>query len=158
MNRQIYPYARYSFDTSAFIESWNRWYAPDIFKSLWKFITDQIENDIIIASIVVREELERQHDKLLEYVKKFSNLFKNPIEEEHDTIRLIVNNPNYEHWGRGVSHKADPFVIALGRVCNICVVTFEDPTKNGKIPAACREYNVDCCDFPEFLRRESFSI
>lgn len=85
-------------------------------------------------------------------------MFKKPFEDEHDTIRLIVNDLNYEHWGRGVSHQADPFVIALARVHNLCVVTYEDPTKNGKIPAACRDFNVDYCNFPEFLRRESFSI
>jgi len=154
----IYPHAMYSFDTSAFIESWRRYYPPDIFITLWEFISRNISNEIIIASVVVREELERQHDNLLEYVKSFSNLFKEPIAQEQRIITLIVNDRNYEHWGRGISHKADPFVIALASANHLCVVIYEDPLKNGKIPAACRDYNVDCCNFHDFLRRENVKI
>lgn len=158
MNTQIYPHARYSFDTSAFIEPWTRHHPPDVFESLWTFITSYVNNEVIIATIVVREELERQHDALLEYVKSFSNLFKTPIEEEQVIVNLIVNDNNYVHWGRGDRNVADPFVVALASVFNLCVVTFESQKKNGKIPAACRDYNVDCCDFVEFLRREKVKI
>ncbi|TFG25584.1 MAG: DUF4411 family protein [Promethearchaeota archaeon] len=155
MVSRLYLRAKYSFDTSAFIDSWRRWYPPLNFVSLWNYIADQIENEKIIASIIVRKELERQHDDLLDYVNKFSTLFKNPTQEEQDIINQIINDQNYEHWGRGELYEADPFVIALASVHNLTVVTYEHPNKNGKIPAACRDYNVDCCDFPEYIRREN---
>ena len=158
MNSRIYPNAKYSFDTSAFIEPWRRHYPPDIFESLWDFITNHIESEIIIATIMVRTELERQHDNLLRYVKKFSNLFKTPMEREQDVVKLILNDRNYEHWKIGDRHKADPFIVAIAKVHKLCVVTYEDQTKNGKIPSVCRDYDVDCCGFLDFLKREGLKI
>ena len=68
-----YPYAKYSFDASAFIQPWRDLYPKDIFEPIWNFVTECIENQIIIAPLMVKKELEKKDDELLTYTKKFQN-------------------------------------------------------------------------------------
>ena len=50
---------------------------------------------------------------------------------------------------------ADPFVIAAAKDSGGRVVTLESPTAGGaRIPAACREFSVDCIDLENFFERE----
>ncbi|TFF87505.1 MAG: DUF4411 family protein [Promethearchaeota archaeon] len=52
-----YPNARYSFDTCAFIDTWRRYYPPDVFKSIWNRITSFIEDGTIKATYLVKIEI-----------------------------------------------------------------------------------------------------
>ncbi len=153
-----YPNAKYSFDSCAFIDTWRRWYSPDVFKTVWDFITEKIQNKVIFSTRLVKVEIERQRDEILDYVSQFSNLFINPSREEQRIVREIVNNPDFTNWSTNPITEADPFVIAFAKINDLIVVTYENPNSHIKIPAACRIFDVECINFIEFLRNESFRI
>ncbi|MHA1649650.1 MAG: DUF4411 family protein [Candidatus Helarchaeota archaeon] len=116
----LYPHAKYSFDTSAFIEPWRRHYAIDIFPSLWKKIKNLIMNDVILITSAVKDELERQRDDLYEFINDL-NHFVQPTQEEQDIVRQLVNHPNFDKWGTSNKHYADPFVVALASCHHLIV-------------------------------------
>ncbi len=153
MNRS---FALYSFDTSAFVDSWRRYYPPDIFQPIWDRIKEIIDEQRILASWMVREELSRQDDDLWTFVKDLSALFVEPGDGEEVTIRRLLSNPDFNAWGTSPRHQADPFVVSLALARNLVVVTYENPhsTKNA-IPAACRFLNIPCITFIVFLRRDN---
>jgi hypothetical protein len=126
MPSRKYPQAKYSFDTNAFIESRKTWYKPSNFISLWNSIDEHIKNRVIIATILVKKEIEKVEDSILEYVNNFKMLFKNPTEEEQEVVKKIVNNSNFRKWAQGGLNQADPFVIALAKVHKLCVVTYDN--------------------------------
>lgn len=119
-----------------------------------------IKNKKIIATYLVREELQKGDDELLEYVKKkIPHLFLEPTAKEQKIVKVIINNPSFSKWATGTKNKADPFVVALAKVFNLIVVTYENPRATAnKIPAACRLLEVECIDFITFLRQENFQI
>ncbi len=129
-----------------------------MFGPLWDFISNQISQRKILATYLVKEELEVQKDELVDFVKKFDNLFVIPSLEEQKVVRNIINHPNFFHWARGSRNKADPFVVALAKTFNLKVVTYESRQSPKMIPAACQEFNVDCITFLEFLRIEDFFL
>jgi hypothetical protein len=81
----------YSFDTSAFVDSWRRYYPPDIFQPIWDRIKEIIDEHRILASAMVREELSRQDDDLWTFTKNFSSLFVEPAEGEEVTIAHLLS-------------------------------------------------------------------
>lgn len=150
--RGHYPIARYSFDTSAFIEP-SKYYPQDRFRSVWRDIGNLIQQGIILATYIVKEELAAKEDNLYHFVIQFPNLFVEPTPREHIVVRRLVNHVRLRVWGAGDSKKnrADPFVVALATVHNLKVVTYE----KSKIPFACQLLEIDCISFIEFLRREN---
>ena len=153
-----YPNAKYTFDTSAFIQPWRDIYPEDIFEPIWKFVTKYIENEIIVAPFLVKKEIEKKYDELLKYIKRFPDLFKKPDEDEEEIIKKIINNPIFIKWAIRPHNEADPFVVALSKVHDLIVVTYESPSSPNKIPAACNLLNVKCVNFLGFLREEDFKI
>jgi len=149
--------ASYSFDTSAFVDPWRRYYPRDIsvFKPIWERIDALIDDGTIVATEFVKVELERKDDEVLEYVKSKQNLIIPLDDEQQDHVAEIVNRfPNWinPHSQR---NKADPFVMALARSMGLTVVTYE---KNGgesnvKIPYACAQFDVPCLHYLDFLRK-----
>lgn len=129
-----------------------------MFGPLWDFISNQIRNRRILATFLVKEELEVQKDELVDYVKKYDNLFVLPTTEEQKMVKNIINHPNFSHWASGLRNKADPFVVALAKTANLKVVTYENPQSPKRIPAACREFRVEYITFLDFLREEDFVL
>ena len=52
--------ARYSLDTSALITAWVRNYPPDVFVPVWEHRETLIHSGVVIASLEVLNELEKQ--------------------------------------------------------------------------------------------------
>lgn len=126
-----------------------------MFDYIWINIGELIKNKKIIASHLVRVELEKKQDELLEHLNQYSSLFVQPTEDEQKVVTTLVNHPNFDKWGTTPYHKADPFIVALAKVCKITVVTYEKLTAiKNSIPAACRELDVECITFLEFIRKE----
>ncbi|KKM68009.1 hypothetical protein LCGC14_1465270, partial [marine sediment metagenome] len=115
-----------------------------MFGSLWDFIENQIKNRKILATYLVKEELEVQEDELVDFIKKFDNLFVLPTHKEQLVVNNIINTPKFSYWASGVRNRADPFVVALAKTANLKVVTYENPQSTKKIPAACYEFDVEC--------------
>jgi len=51
--------------------------------------------------------------------------------------------------------KADPWLVALGRVRSLTVVT-EEANRPGKIPHACQQLGLQCCTLSQMLAQERF--
>ena len=155
-----YPNARYSFDTNVYISIWRYHYPPDIFPAIYDELEKLIENGVILSTYAVRIELEKQHDDLFDYLDEFSDLFVKPTFDEQEYVTELVNHPELSRWGTGSSEKdyADPYVVALAKVHDLTVVTYETGTNPNTVGKACEILDVEICKFSEVLRNEGFSF
>ena len=97
MSNEIFPKKpwKYSFDTSAFIDSYKRYYPMDIFPKLWKFLERIINNQIIVVSIMVDKEINYENDDLTSFINKFSNLFISPDKNMQHYVKILINNDKF---------------------------------------------------------------
>ena len=152
---------RYCFDTSVFINAWQRDYPPDVFGSLWVKFESMIGNGEIVAPEEVRIELQRKDDLVLEWAKKRPYMFV-PIDisVQNAVLAILKRFPRLVETRKGRSG-ADPFVIGLAMIGNLTVVTYEKTSRNlekPKIPDVCKEYDVECISLLSMLRRECWSL
>ncbi|TET57905.1 MAG: DUF4411 family protein [Promethearchaeota archaeon] len=152
----IYPNAKYSFDTNVYITIWRDYYPPDRFKKLYNDLEDLINRGIILSTFPVKIELKKQRDKIFDFFNRFQKLFIEPQKEEQGIVERLVNHPDLPNWGAGDSekHYADPYIVALAKVYNLKVVTYESGRGHNKICRACEVLNVECWKFIDFLREE----
>jgi hypothetical protein len=154
---------KYSFDTSEFIEAWNRYYPPDIFRTYWENLSTLIENNDVVSVEEVKQELKRQDDPLSRWCGRFGNLFlplTTQVQQEASSILgryPALINP------RGIRSGADPWVIAVAKVHTLTVVTFERGSTNPspgkpKIPDVCNREGINCIFIPEFIRAQGWSF
>lgn len=152
-----YPKAKYSFDTDVYISIWRYYYPRDVFITLWREIERMIQEGVILSTYTVKVEISRQKDEIYEYFRQFSNLFVIPTQEEHQIVQFIVNHEDFDKWGTGSSEAnyADPYVVALAKVHNLAVVTYESYGSRNKIPRACEILDVRYLKFVDVLREEN---
>ena len=151
----------YCFDTSVFINAWQRHYPPDVFPTIWNNIGKLIANCHILAPEEVRVELGRKDDEVLQWALKRSYMFI-PID---GPIQLAVTNilrryPRLIDIRKGRSG-ADPFVVALAQIRDLTVVTYEDKSgnmKKPKIPDVCEALNIKQLKFVDLARREHWQM
>jgi hypothetical protein len=60
----------YSIDTSALIDAWSRDYRPNVFPSLWERMARLIEEHRLVASMSVRDEIEKGDDTLADWASR----------------------------------------------------------------------------------------
>ncbi|MBD3213428.1 MAG: DUF4411 family protein [Candidatus Lokiarchaeota archaeon] len=153
---KLYPNAKYSFDTDTYISIWRYHYSPDVFPSLYENLTEIIERGVIKSTYPVLIELERQRDEIYDYFSNFELLFVEPTEEEQKFVNYLTNHHDFDKWGGGDSekHYADPFVVALAKIHDLKVETYETRNNLNSIGRACELLNVEICRFIDFLRYE----
>lgn len=144
----------YSFDTSAVVNPWRRYYPFDVFPSLWRRLEQAIDAGLIRASVEVKEELEQKDDELLAYLRQRPEVFVQIDDEQQGWVAEMVNR--FPNWIDVDSRRnqADPFVVALAKAHNLTVVTYERPgtAESPKIPHVCQAFAVRCLHFMEFMR------
>lgn len=146
----------YSIDTSALVDWWVRYYPPKAFPGLVPRVEQLIASGELRASREVREELERENDALLAWVKEQDDL----CVESNEAIQAVVATLmgtyyNPEKPDKGING-ADPFVIGLAAIQNPqqwTVVSGEKPgsAENPKIPWACLRYKPNAIRHLSFL-------
>ena len=152
---------QYSIDTSALIDAWVRYYAPDVFPGWWILFEESIQEGLVRASKLVLLDLERKDDTVHAWAKGHPDLFisiDGEIQGEVTNIlasypRLVENRKN-----RSAS---DPFVIALARLNNACVVTGENLTgkiDRPNIPDVCQAMSIPCINLLKFMREMKWRI
>lgn len=152
--------ALYSFDTSAFIESWQRRLPPATFVTFWRLLEEAIEAGVVQAVDEVRVEINRRDDDLKDWVKGRSGLF---VPLEHDiqlaTRRVLVLAERMVGKGKG-RNGADPFVIALAEARGGVVVTEENQGSldKPKIPAVCEAMSVRCLTTVQFIQEQGWTF
>lgn len=141
-------------DTSAFINPWKGYYAPDLAPGYWRSLPEMLMRGSAVVSEEVREEIERTDDSLWSWAQANISAWHPLTDEVQATVTEIM-----ARWGRLVDSRklrsrADPFVIATAKVVGATVVTSEGRGTEDKprIPYVCDQLGVPCVDIFEFVR------
>ncbi len=152
---------KYSFDTSAIVNTWRRYYPPDIFPTLWQNLHDLIDSGAAVATQAALWELEQKDDEIYEWAKLHSGMFV-PIDEMIQShVRDVMSQFPRLVDNRSNRSGADPFVIALARLHDLTVVTYEERTSSArrpKIPDVCDEMNLKCINIVQLIRDQGWAI
>jgi hypothetical protein len=153
---------KYSLDTSALLDGWRRYYAPDVFPGVWERLDELIRDGRLRASDEVFREVQKKDDEVTKWVRERKGLlFVEADDELQVVLRVIMrDHPKLVDTRSGRS-AADPFVIALARIANCAVVTGERATYSSSrpnIPDVCRAIGIECLSLLELLRREGWSF
>jgi hypothetical protein len=151
----------YCIDTSALVDGWTRYYPPDVFPQLWTKLEDMIGAKRVIAPDEVLRELSKKDDDLYNWAKKNGALFL-PLDStiQAATQDILAVFPRLVDSERDRS-TADPFVIAVARVRNCCVVTGEKSAgnpKRPKIPNVCDHFKVRHINMLQFMREQKWQF
>jgi hypothetical protein len=151
---------RYSFDASAIIQGWRRFYPPSVFPALWARIETLIDEKIISATEEVLVELERKDDEIHEWALERKDMFVAIDEAIQDTVRDVLKDHKKLLDTRKGRSGADPFVIALAILQGCSVVTLEgrsrSPEKRPNIPDVCEVLGVPCLSLLQMIEREGW--
>ncbi len=148
----------FSFDTSAFIEPWQRRYPRDLFEPYWQWIEQQIADGTVRATELVKAELGQVEDDLLAWAKDQEDLFI-PIDGDvqQALTAVVAAFPKLADHHRDRSG-ADPWVVAQAMALNCPVVTYETMGKQNKpkIPNACQHFGIKVYSWVDVLRDTGF--
>jgi hypothetical protein len=153
----------YSFDTSALIDWWVRYYPPEILPSLKANVETIIAEGRLKASRFVLTELEQGGDELHEWAK----LHKDEIFVEDDEAAQKIASPLVQAYSFPANPKkgiggADPFVIARAQLGNpVWTVVSGEKTidsNNPKIPYVCGKLGIPHPIFRQFWQNEGWSF
>ncbi len=153
--------SRFCLDANIFITAWKVLYPKEVFFSLWEQLAQQKEQITIITPVY--KEIKKGQDELFDWIK--SQVFTtSELSSEMEQIALDLES-EYEttEYSKGAG-SIDIKLIAFAKVSESFVVTFEEqpnlPNKksNYKVPTICREKNVKCISFVEFLRHVRISM
>lgn len=163
----------YVFDTSS-IRSLQHFY-PRVFKTIWDGLDKLVEQQSLMSTREVFNELERQavSDEVLKWAKSHKALFATPTGPELQFVAEIFKIKHFQGL-IGAQQRlkgtpvADPFVIACARVNKGTVVTEEGWQHPGKpltlkpnaakIPNVCTHFKVPCIDLEEFMHQQGWTF
>lgn len=151
---------RYSLDTSAIIDGWDRHYPIDVFPSLWMRLEEFIDAGVLHASTEVYIELQRKDDDLHRWMKHHKRML---VESDEGVQRAMIDV--LEKYPKLVNPEknrstADPFVIAVARVHGAIVVTGENhgSATKPKIPFVCASEGIACTTLLGMMRQLNLSF
>lgn len=154
----------YVFDTSS-IRSLQHFY-PSVFKTIWGGLDTLIQQQNLISTREVWNELERQNVSadVLAWAKQNKQIFTTPAAAELQFVAQIFQIKHFQSLiGEQQRLKgtpvADPFVIACAKIKGGTVVTEErlKPTA-AKIPNVCQHFNVPCIDLERFMQQQDWAF
>ena len=112
--------------------------------------------------IEAKKEILNGNDGLCDWIKNNDSCIKGYTAEQLKIAQEIVTKyPKAAQYKKIKPYHADPFVIALAKVENAIVVTFEGNTGNPndpKIPMLCKEFGVECFDLIGFFKKENIEF
>lgn len=155
----------YVFDTNVFYALGH--YYPSRFPTIWARIEDLVKDEARQSVKEVLREIENNcpFESIESWAKAHRGIFKPPSDKEMKFIMKLFEKTTYQGFvkrqnilkGRPV---ADPFVIAAAKVADDgLVVTLESATTGGaRIPAACKDFGVNCINLEQFLECEALKF
>ncbi|MDD5180446.1 MAG: DUF4411 family protein [Gallionellaceae bacterium] len=152
----------YVFDTSS-LRSLQHFY-PSVFKSIWNGLDTFVQQQKLISTREVWNELERQNISadVLAWAKQNKHIFTTPNAAELQFVAQIFQVKHF-HSLIGEQQRlkgmpvADPFVIACAKVRGGTVVTEEQmKPAAAKIPNVCSHFNILCIDLEEFMQQQAW--
>ena len=151
--------ARYSFDTSSFLNGRRDLLPPEVFVTLWNKIEQMIGDGDIRAVDVVRDELGRRDDEVNAWARLREGLFVElDVGIQAATKEILALHPKLMGRGGG-RNAADPFVIGFGRLVGATVVTEEKPSgrlDKPRIPDVCDALGVPWVNLVGFVRTQAW--
>ena len=154
---------RYCFDTSAFVEPWQRLYPPDVFPAFWGHVEKLADNGLtVFTNKEVLRELEPVEDDLYAWLKDRNHMVLELEEDVQEAAKIILA----DHSGLVQASKnrsmADPWVIAHAQVMDATVVTQEQASKNPArkphIPDVCQALSIPCINVLAFIRETGLNF
>ena len=153
---------KYCFDTDTIASSWRRYYRPSSFEVLWERLGAMLIDRTILIPEEVRKEIGAGKDDLVSWIKKNGGKPVSIDDAQLKIVAEIVNKyPAVSQYKKPRPNLAHPFVVAVAKIYNLEVVTFEGnngSTTNPAIPNLCAEYGVPCCSMPDFFEKEGISF
>lgn len=151
----------YSLDTSAILDGWVRYYAPDVFPSFWHNLEMLLDAGDAKISKQVHVELCEQDDGAAEWVNERVSAIVE-IDEAAFAIAQAIDK-QFPGWVTKKKNGADPFVIALAEIEGLKVITGErrkgtDNPKRMGIPDVCAQRQIDCGAMVDLIREEGWSF
>jgi hypothetical protein len=154
----------YVFDTSS-IRSLQHFY-PSVFKTIWDGLDGLVQQQNLISTREVWNELERQNVSadVFAWAKKNKQVFTTPNAAELQFVAQILQIKHFQSLiGEQQRLKgtpvADPFVIACAKITGGTVVTEEQLKANAaKIPNVCAHFNVPCIDLEKFMQQQGWAF
>ncbi|NOT82476.1 MAG: DUF4411 family protein [Gallionella sp.] len=154
----------YVFDTSS-IRSLQHFY-PSVFKTIWDGLDMLIQQQNLISTREVWNEVERQNisKEVLDWAKQNKKIFTIPTTAELQFVATIFQVNHFqsligEHQRLKGTPVADPFVIACAKIKGGTVVTEEQSKPNAaKIPNVCQHFNVPCINLEGFMQQQGWTF
>lgn len=141
---------KYSVDTSALMDGWDRYYPRDVHIGLWKNLEEMVERGELIATEFVLRELEKKHDGLFKWAKARKEMFRSVDNDIQVAVKEILRDHQPLIDAQRSRSGADPWVIALAKVEGCKVLTGErrNPpgSKIAKMPNVCEAVRVPWTD------------
>ncbi|MBK6973463.1 MAG: DUF4411 family protein [Sterolibacteriaceae bacterium] len=163
----------YVFDTSS-LRSLQHFY-PRVFKSIWDGLEKLVEQNCLISTREVFNELDRQavSAEVLKWANNHKALFTTPTSPE---LQFVVEIFKIKHFQGLIGAQqrlkgtpvADPFVIACARINKGTVVTEEGwqygskpltlKPNAAKIPNVCAHFKIPCIGLEEFMHQQGWAF
>lgn len=158
----------YIIDSSSLIEL-SKHNAMDVFVSVWKNISQLINNDRLVAPKEVFNEIKDYDDALAKWARNQKGLFKEPTIRQIEIVQEILRDyPSLVDVN--AKHSADPWVIALAiemassqqqtlfKIKRL-VVTEEKLRGNKiRIPFVCSKKSIESIDIVGMFRAEGWKF
>lgn len=158
----------YIIDSSSLIEL-NKHNAMDVFVSVWKNISQLINNDRLVAPKEVFNEIKDYDDTLAKWAKNQKKLFKEPTARQIEIVQEILKDyPALVDVN--TKHSADPWVIALAIEMSSNqqqtlfkikrIVVTEEKLRGNKVrmPFVCNQKDIESIDIVEMFRIEEWKF
>ena len=149
--------SKYSLDTSVLVNSWWRYYPPDVFPSVWAQLDRLVRDGVVIASEEVLFDLEKKDDEVLGWAKDRRSMFVPSGTDVQLKVREILGSFKRLVDTRKNRSASDPFVIAVALCMKCKVATYEIPSNNQArphIPDVCDAFGIKCVNLVELLREQ----
>jgi len=139
---------------------------PSVFKTIWDGLDMLIQQQNLISTREVWNEVERQNisKEVLDWAKQNKKIFTIPTTAELQFVATIFQVNHFQSLiGEQQRLKgtpvADPFVIACAKIKGGTVVTEEQSKPNAaKIPNVCQHVNVPCINLEGFMQQQGWTF
>ena len=152
----------YVFDTNSI--STLRFIFQSRFLSFWRDMQDCVSRKKIISTREVKNELDvkfQSDEQIQKWLTENKDIFLTPALAETTIVERILSHSKFKGLLDAKAllqgpYFADPFIIALAKVKNACVVTQETKKDRGiAIPNVCEEFKVKCTNLEGFMVMEN---
>jgi uncharacterized protein YacL len=148
---------KYCLDANFFITAWQQYYAPEISKDFWSWLTELAVDKEIFIPTEVYEEIEVGKDGLYGWLKNIKD--KIVVSMDGKTQEILVQIMRNKPEARNIAdsnkkdNKADIFVVASAKRNNSTVVT-----NDKKLCDLCKICDVKCLKDYEFLKEKKLKM